>query len=111
MDAAIDQLDIAEARARLATVRDENEADLAAARATLERLADDGSASAGNLSDVVASAHHMVNDAEHILAEVSAAFARIDDGTYGSCTSCGGPIAAGRLEVRPYVRTCLPCSA
>jgi DnaK suppressor protein len=111
MNAAIDQLDVAEARMRLTTVRDENEADLVAAQETLARLADDGSVGAGNMSDVLASAQHMVGDAQHILAEVAAAFVRIDDGTYGSCASCGGPIAVGRLEVRPYVRTCLACSA
>jgi DnaK suppressor protein len=41
------------------------------------------------------------------LAEVDAAFARIDDGTYGLCTACGRPIAAARLEALPATRFCL----
>ncbi|HRN30161.1 MAG TPA: TraR/DksA C4-type zinc finger protein [Terrimesophilobacter sp.] len=41
------------------------------------------------------------------LAEVRAALARIDDGTYGDCAVCGGPIGWERLTARPYARTCI----
>lgn len=44
------------------------------------------------------------------LAEVDAALARLDDGTYGRCQTCGAPIPVGRLEARPTARTCVPCS-
>ncbi|MEX1078460.1 MAG: TraR/DksA C4-type zinc finger protein [Homoserinimonas sp.] len=45
------------------------------------------------------------------LAEVSAALARIDAGTYGVCIRCGGAIAPARLEARPYAATCIDCAA
>jgi len=43
--------------------------------------------------------------------EVDAALARLDAGTYGTCASCGEPIAPGRLEARPTARTCVTCAA
>jgi len=44
------------------------------------------------------------------LAEVDAALARVDDGTYGVCERCGRPIPGGRLEARPTARTCVVCA-
>ena len=44
------------------------------------------------------------------LAELDAAEARIADGTYWTCTVCGGPIAEDRLEARPVARTCIRCA-
>ena len=44
-------------------------------------------------------------------AEVLAALARIDDGSYGRCTDCGGPVPEPRLEARPATARCVPCQA
>ena len=44
------------------------------------------------------------------LSRVEAALRSIDDGTYGTCTSCGNPIAPERLEAIPWVATCLDCA-
>lgn len=44
------------------------------------------------------------------IAEIDAALARIERGTYGRCQSCGGPVEAGRLKAIPEVRLCLACS-
>lgn len=44
------------------------------------------------------------------LAEVDAALARIDAGTYGTCEVCGAAIPAARLEARPAARTCIRCA-
>ena len=52
----------------------------------------------------------MVEDAETILAKVDAAEARLADGTYGDCDSCGGDIGGDRLRVRPWVRECVACA-
>ena len=38
------------------------------------------------------------------------ALTRWDAGTYGICASCGKPIPAGRLEVRPFAELCVPCA-
>ena len=40
-------------------------------------------------------------------AQVLAALARIDDGTYGVCVDCGQPIPDARLEVRPEAARCI----
>ena len=40
-------------------------------------------------------------------AEVEAALARLDAGTYGSCVDCGRPIDQARLEFRPEAARCL----
>ena len=34
---------------------------------------------------------------------------RIEDGTYGTCTNCGKPIAEERLEARPWAGLCIDC--
>ena len=44
------------------------------------------------------------------LAEIDAALARVDAGTYGICEVCGGRISEGRLEARPTARTCIACA-
>lgn len=44
------------------------------------------------------------------LTELDTAAGRIADGTYWTCTTCGGPIAEGRLEARPVARTCITCA-
>lgn len=43
--------------------------------------------------------------------EISIALSRIDQGTYGACSSCGGAIAKGRLEARPSAEHCISCAA
>jgi DnaK suppressor protein len=44
------------------------------------------------------------------LHDVQAALWRMDDGSYGRCTGCGGMVEAARLETLPQTPTCLPCS-
>ncbi len=44
------------------------------------------------------------------VAEIDAALARIERGTYGVCLSCGGPVERGRLRAIPEARLCLACS-
>jgi len=41
------------------------------------------------------------------LDDVEKALARLDDGTYGTCTVCGVAIAADRLEAMPATRFCI----
>ena len=45
------------------------------------------------------------------LDEIDLALARVADGSYGTCESCGGPIGEGRLDARPVARTCIACAA
>jgi len=44
------------------------------------------------------------------LSRVEAALRALDDGTYGTCTNCGKPIAVERLEAIPWVATCIDCA-
>jgi len=43
------------------------------------------------------------------LKEVDESLDRIENGTYGVCEECGGPISLKRLEVRPVAKYCVPC--
>src|SRR3954454_2582123 len=45
------------------------------------------------------------------LGEIDAALARIGAGTYGRCTGCQAEIPEERLELRPFARTCVRCTA
>ncbi|MDQ0946667.1 DnaK suppressor protein [Streptomyces phaeochromogenes] len=44
-----------------------------------------------------------------VLAQVEAAFARVQDGSYGICQSCSKPVPVERLEILPYTQFCVPC--
>jgi RNA polymerase-binding protein DksA len=44
------------------------------------------------------------------LSRVEAALRSIEDGTYGTCTNCGNPIAAERLEAIPWAALCIDCA-
>jgi DnaK suppressor protein len=52
----------------------------------------------------------LVRQAEHRLAEIDAAVARLADASYGTCERCGRPIPPERLAVRPSARSCVPCA-
>jgi DnaK suppressor protein len=41
--------------------------------------------------------------------QLTAALARIAEGTYGTCERCGGPIEAARLAALPEAATCKRC--
>ena len=45
-----------------------------------------------------------------VLDEIDAALARIEAGTYGTCTNCGNEIAVGRLEAHPWASLCIDCA-
>jgi DnaK suppressor protein len=45
------------------------------------------------------------------LKDVEAALAKIEDGTYGTCESCQGPIGEARLAAIPTARVCIQCAS
>jgi RNA polymerase-binding transcription factor DksA len=97
-------------------------------RGDITALADDasreaGGAAAGGLSNVPFHpadlgtdafeqelSSSLLENADRILGEVSAAVARLDAGTYGRCERCGAEIPAGRLRAAPYARRCVGCA-
>ncbi len=44
------------------------------------------------------------------LEQIVAALRRLEDGTYGSCNCCGGPIPVERLMVFPETLACSTCA-
>ncbi len=44
------------------------------------------------------------------LERIKAALARIEDGEYGYCITCGEEIAAKRLAFDPSIATCVDCA-
>jgi RNA polymerase-binding transcription factor DksA len=56
-------------------------------------------------------AQRRVADLKDTIDQIDAALARIDGGTYGSCTGCGAGIPEERLELRPFADTCVACTA
>ena len=53
----------------------------------------------------------LVVQTEQYLAEVDTALERVEDGTYGTCATCGGPIVEARLEARPVATECITCAS
>jgi RNA polymerase-binding transcription factor DksA len=45
------------------------------------------------------------------VARIDAALARIEDGAYGECVTCGEPIAEKRLAILPETPHCARCAA
>jgi DnaK suppressor protein len=45
------------------------------------------------------------------LAEIERALEKLNDGTYGTCDSCGKPIPPDRLKAIPQTNLCLDCKA
>ncbi len=52
----------------------------------------------------------IANAASAEIADIRAALARMDAGTYGTCASCGTAIDARRLAARPYAVDCISCA-
>ena len=46
---------------------------------------------------------------ERLLEAIDAALGRIDDGTFGICSTCGQPIGEERLEALPWTTQCIDC--
>jgi DnaK suppressor protein len=44
-----------------------------------------------------------------LILKMQEAIKRIDDGTFGVCEACGGPISEKRLMARPVTTDCIEC--
>jgi len=91
----------------LATLRDEHPGSLddeVEEVANDNHLAETASATLGREID-----YTLGDNAEQVISEIDAALGRIDDGTYGTCTSCGQEIPRGRLEANPWASLCIDC--
>jgi len=67
----------------------------------------DGTSIAVERITQVAAHEQLLRQAE----EVERALAKLDEGTYGECDSCGAVIPEGRLEIHPWAVLCVPCAS
>lgn len=44
-----------------------------------------------------------------LLQLINDALARMEEGRYGECQICGGPMQLKRLDAVPWARHCIPC--
>ncbi len=44
-----------------------------------------------------------------LISKIQQALTRLEEGTFGTCTSCGQPIAPARLRARPVTDQCIDC--
>lgn len=47
--------------------------------------------------------------AREVVEAIDQALSRLDDGSYGTCQSCGRPVPFERLEAIPRARFCVAC--
>lgn len=88
-------------------------------RRTVSRNQQDGRSSdedaAQDIADKAASSYnkeflfHQSNAERQLLQMVEGALARIQDGSFGQCISCGREINPKRLEAVPWTRHCIEC--
>ncbi|MVQ51487.1 TraR/DksA family transcriptional regulator [Nocardioides sp. MAH-18] len=78
-------------------------------------MRDSGDGAGQDQADVGASSFErdheltVLNSERDKLAQIERALARIDDGTYGICESCGNPIGKMRLMAFPRATLCMTC--
>lgn len=53
----------------------------------------------------------LANNRLDLMAQMDRALARIAEGTYGVCESCGGAIPKGRLQAFPQATLCVACKS
>ncbi|MET8112984.1 TraR/DksA family transcriptional regulator [Streptomyces prasinus] len=94
--------------ARIETLRrrkDSAEAEIAALWADCALDAVD----AGSTRAAVAEARVRADETRGQLEQALAARRRLDDGTFGSCVSCGAPIDRERMLAVPHTELCVSC--
>ena len=53
----------------------------------------------------------LLSQSQDHLTELEQALERLEQGDYGRCQRCRGPIPPERLEARPAASTCVPCAS
>jgi RNA polymerase-binding protein DksA len=92
----------------LATLRDEH-------RGSLDEEVEEIGASDNPLAETATATlgreidYTLGENSGQVLAAIDSALKRIDEGTYGTCVSCGDQIRYERLEATPWVSLCIDC--
>jgi DnaK suppressor protein len=112
---ASDDLDLDAVRAELEARRDRDRQrlgvlaerpELGSAVSFGKRIGDGTSEAVSRLTDI-----GVGEVLERGLDRTDRALAKLDEGTYGICDRCGGPISLGRLKAMPDSVLCMDCSA
>jgi DnaK suppressor protein len=72
---------------------------------------DDGFADSGQVTAERSEVEALGGTLLDTLREIDDALGKFDDGSYGSCESCGNQIAEARLEAMPAARLCINCAS
>jgi DnaK suppressor protein len=102
-----------EERARLEELIDEYEQELEEARmseSSSDRSPDPGNAEASSTKLEYAKELSLEQNTLDLLSKVQWALAKVDEGKYGICESCGKSIPLARLDALPYVTLCVDCA-
>ncbi len=100
-------------RDRLQDLIEEYERELEEARLTessSDRSPDPGNAEAGSMKFEYEKELSIERNTIDLLGKVDRALARVNDGTFGICESCGKSIPLTRLDVLPYAAVCVDCA-
>ena len=109
------QAELKELRDRLADRWLQLRAELHADEQAQRELGDSGTSEVSDRKDEAA--QHLRSDWEGAqeqrnvdeMAQVETALHRLEGGTYGACTDCGGEIGRARLKAHPIAMLCLSC--
>ena len=91
-------------RVRLETVIAQIDANGGANLGYGNHMADDASEAYEQAKDLA-----LRQNAEQVLAQVTDALERFEQGMYGICEHCGADIDPARIKALPYVTLCLRC--
>ena len=80
--------------------------DLGAAQGFGKRIGDGTTEAISRLTDI-----GIGRSLEERLTRTERALAKLDEGTYGTCDACGGPIPPKRLEAMPDSVLCVACAS
>jgi DnaK suppressor protein len=94
----------ASTRERVASLAERPE--LGAAQGFGKRIGDGTTEAVSRLTDI-----GVGRSLETGLARTERALAKLDEGTYGICDACGGPIPPARLRAMPDGVLCVACAA
>lgn len=72
---------------------------------------DEGFADSGQVTAERGEVDAIAGNLSDNLAEIEAALAKLEAGTYGQCEDCGSAIAPARLEAMPSARFCITCAS
>jgi DnaK suppressor protein len=109
-------------KAALAKARDALEAERAELVAQIDELDaeadvknwrdggfDDDPADSGSANIERERAQSLARHARGMRDQIDAALARIDEGSYGTCSRCGKQVERARLAALPYALLCVSC--